>query len=56
MICRGQIVWRLAIPRGDGGEKGLNWASELSTIFQMKPVVVSEVGFLLGITAFLACN
>ena len=44
----------IAIPLGDGGEEKCNWASELSTIFPTKPIVVSVVGFLLGIAAFTA--
>ena len=30
----------MSVPPGDGGEKKFNWASELSTIFHIKPIVV----------------
>ena len=43
----------MGVPLGDGGEKKFNWASELSTIFQNKPIVSLAVGFLLGFAEFL---
>ncbi len=45
----------MGVPLGDGSQKKFNWASELSTIFQTKPIVVFGGGLLRGIAGFLAC-
>ncbi len=37
----------MSIPLGDGGEKKFNWASELSTIFRMKSIVVFGGGLFI---------
>lgn len=36
----------MGVPLGDGGQKKFNWATELSTIFRNKPIVVFGGGLL----------